>query len=86
MSVRDALRAVIASSPYTLAPRITATLARMSAPPDAVLPGSRLVWILTAPNVELTPSIGLATCGSAAAVIDATTNRDLIEFDGGLQF
>jgi hypothetical protein len=82
VSAREALRAVIGSSPYALAPHVTATLARMTAPPYAVVPGSRLVWILSARNVELIPSIGLPTCGSAAAIIDASTNRSLMDLEG----
>jgi hypothetical protein len=82
VSARDALRSVIGSTPYALAAHVTATLARMTAPPYAVVPGSRLVWILSARNVELIPSIGLPTCGSAAAIIDATTNRNLMDFEG----
>jgi hypothetical protein len=84
VSVGDALRAVIGQ--YSLASRVTATLARMTAPPYFVVPGTRLVWVLSARDVVLRPNIGLAMCGSANVLIDATTGRELLESDRSVPF
>jgi hypothetical protein len=81
-SATDALRAVSGF----LAPRVKATLATVTGPPNAVLPGSRLVWILSAPNVMLSPSIGFPQCGPAAAIIDATTGANLLGTEGSPRF
>ena len=81
-SAMDALGAVSSF----LAPRVKATLATMTGPPNAILPGSRLVWVLSVPSVTLTPSIGLQQCGPAAAIIDATTNASLLETEGSPTF
>jgi hypothetical protein len=84
VSASDALHAVIGS--HSLASHVTATLARMTAPPNFIVPGTRLVWVLSARNVELTPNIGLPVCGSANIIIDASTGRELLESDRGVPF
>jgi hypothetical protein len=83
VSAGDALFAVLG---FSLAPKVTATLARMTGPPNSIDPGTRLVWVLSAPNVELLPNIGLPMCGSANAIIDATTGKELEQSDRGVPF
>ena len=58
----------------------------MTGPPNAVVAGSRLVWVLSVPSVTITPSIGLPQCGPAAAIIDATTGASLLETEGSPTF
>jgi hypothetical protein len=81
-SATDALRDVMSGA---LAPKVKATLALMTGPPNAIVPGSHLVWVFSVPSIVQSPSEGLPGCGPAAAVIDATTGENL-EWLGGTRF
>jgi len=58
----------------------------MTGPPNAVVPGSRLVWIFSARNVNVAPTIGLPGCGGVAVIVDATTGKQLEGYEGAVAF
>jgi len=78
--------AVRTAGPGFLAARVKATLATMTGPPNAVVPGSRLVWIFSARNVNVAPTIGLPGCGGVAVIVDATTGKQLEGYEGAVAF
>jgi hypothetical protein len=86
ITAEQALQSLAASTPDFLAPRVTATLAVLNTVGNALVKGPRLVWILSVTNVEVVPSLGLPACGNAAVVIDATSNKSLVAFEGSVTF